>query len=338
MKKTLTINLNGTVFNIDEDAYAALKSYLSDVEKHLPADDSQEIMNDIEARIAELFSDKLRQGKTVVTLDDVNFIIEIMGKPSQYADVEDTNDEKPSDEKEEKKKSSRRFYRDPEKAILGGICAGLEAYTGIDKVLWRIAMIVLTFVGWGLIIPIYFLIWLISPKAVTVAQRLEMSGKDVTIENIKDGFTSAKNYMESDEFKSSAKSIGQRLGEVCMFCFKLVGGFFGVIFGIVGFAILAALIALLVAVIAEPSLSPEFFTGFTAENAIMMLISILLVVGCPIFSIIYGVIRLLTKDKARSAVPQWISLILWLAGLFMLISTAIKSELSPANFKHYNIE
>ena len=182
MKKTLTVNLNSIVFHIDDDAYEMLQTYLSEIAKHFESDqEKKEIMSDIEARIAELLSEKLQKNKNVVTLEDVQEIVEIMGKPSQYAG-EDAETEAPKTDKKQQK--SRRFFRDPENAILGGIAGGLAAYFGWDVTLIRILMVVAVFVGIGFVIPVYIVVWFVAPAAVTASQRLEMQGEDVTVESI----------------------------------------------------------------------------------------------------------------------------------------------------------
>jgi len=129
MKKTLTVNLNNIVFHIDDDAYEMLQVYLADVARHLSEDEKKEVMNDIEARVAELFTERLQKNKNVVNIEDVQEIINVLGKPSQYADGEDTPDTPPVNAE---KKKARRFYRDPENAILGGIGGGIAAYFGWD--------------------------------------------------------------------------------------------------------------------------------------------------------------------------------------------------------------
>ena len=104
MKKTLTVNLNNIVFHIDDDAYEMLQTYLHEIADHFEADDEKaEIMNDIEARIAELFTEKLQKSKNVVNLLDVQEIIEIMGKPSQYTGEDEEEDKTPKAPKSEKK-------------------------------------------------------------------------------------------------------------------------------------------------------------------------------------------------------------------------------------------
>ena len=324
------------VFNIDNDAYTLLDKYLKDIENHLADDESKdEIIADIEARIAELFSARMKSSKDsvkeVITVADVNVIIATMGNPSQFSDNEEKTQEQTSDSKSEKKKTaSHRLYRDPENSMFGGVLAGIAAYFNIDKTIVRIGYLVTTLLGaffgfgWFMIIA-YFVVWIIAPKAVTVAQRLEMRGEDVTIENIKSGFEDAKEFVKSEEFQSNAKSVGERIGQVFKVILKVFGTIFGVIFGIVGFTIVAAIIVALIAVIAHPWAVDWNVAGMSFENGIMALVASLLVVGCPVFAIIYWISRLLSQKRAKSNTPLWISLILWLAGIFMLISVGTNS-------------
>ena len=234
MKKTLTVNLNSIVFHIDDDAYDMLQRYLHEIADHFQSEDEKkEIMADIEARIAELFTEKLQKNKNVVTLSDVEEIIEIMGKPSQYTDDEE---EAPKAQKDDKKQQkSRRFYRDPENSILGGIAGGLAAYFNIDVTWIRIILVLLVFLGVGFIIPIYIVVWFVAPAAVTASQRLEMQGEDVTVENIKTEINNVKNYMDSEKFKSSASTFGERVLEILRWFFKIIFGFVGALMGFIVF-------------------------------------------------------------------------------------------------------
>jgi len=336
MKKTLTVNLNGIVFHIDDDAYDMLQIYLSEISKHFESDEERkEIMNDIEARIAELFTEKLQKNKNVVTLEDVQEIIEIMGKPSQYADEDE---EKAAPKMDKKQQKSRRFYRDPENAILGGIAGGLAAYFGWDVTLIRILMVVSVFIGIGFIIPIYIVVWFVAPAAITASQRLEMQGEDVTVESIKTEINNVKNYMESDKFKQSATTVGERIFEVLRWCFKIVFGFVGAILGFVGLVLVAVLVFLLFLLIIEPSsltgLAPGIMSNwsvFSPENAVLFVISLILVVGCPIFMLVYWGVRFASGRKDSSKTAAWVVFILWLAGLFMFYSVGAKSFINMKN-------
>ncbi len=325
MKKTLTVNLNNIVFHIDDDAYEMLQTYLHEIADHFQSEDEKkEIMNDIEARIAELFTEKLQRNKNVINLEDVQEVVEIMGKPSQYTDEGEEHEEPRSDKKAQR---TRRFYRDPENAILGGIAGGLAAYFNIDVTWIRIILVALVFVGVGIIIPIYIVVWLVAPQAVTASQRLEMQGEDVTVESIKTELNNAKSYVESEKFKQSAATVGERMLEVLRVILKVVFGFVGAILGIAGVVLVGALIFLLFFIIFEPSVINEFFpdlisnwTVITPDKMVMLIISLILLVGCPIFMLIYWAVQIISGRRTLSKTASWVVLILWLAGMFMFYS------------------
>lgn len=338
MKKTLTINLNNIVFHIDDDAYDMLQSYLADVEKHLSDDEKKEVMADIEARIAEIFSDSMKRNKTVINLEDVEEIINVLGKPNQFSsDEEDDANPKTNTQQSagngERRSSSRRFYRDPENAVLGGIASGIAAYFSWDVTWVRIGIILLSLLSIGHGILIYFIVWLIAPKAVTVAQRLEMQGEDVTVENIKSEINNVKNYVESDKFKQSASGFGEKFLEVIRTIIKVLAGFIGGIIGLIGIILAASLLFVLVTLLFVPGIiagfSPEIaaeWTALSGDNGILMVISLLLVIGTPVFMIVYWSINLLgRKNYEHSLTTSLVALLLWTAGLFMLYSVGAKT-------------
>lgn len=183
MKKTDTINLGGIVFHIDEDAYSSLKKYLEKLEKELGKSevDPREVMADIESRIAEILSERLSNVREVVILEDINFVIEIIGEPEI---INDNNKSQGQSHSYYQQRRYRKMYRDPDNRIIGGVCSGLSAYMNIDPVFLRIIAIVLTiFGGSGLVI--YIIFWIILPEANTPAQKLEMRGESFTFENIR---------------------------------------------------------------------------------------------------------------------------------------------------------
>jgi len=330
MKKTLTVNLNNIVFNIDDDAYEMLQIYLSEIARHFDSDDEKkEIMSDIEARIAELFTEKLQKSKNVVTLQDVQEIIEIMGKPSQFTDGDE---EEETTKQEKKQQKSRRFYRDPENAILGGVAGGIAAYFGWDVTLIRILLVILVFIGFGVIIPIYIVVWLVAPPAVTASQRLEMQGEDVTVENIKTEMNNVKSYVESDKFKQSATSVGERILEIMRWCIKILFGFIGAVLGFVGLVLVAALLFALFFLIFEPTafngFAPDLISNWMViapDKAVLLIVSLILVIGCPIFLLIYWGIRFASGRHETSFTATWVVFVLWLAGLFMFYSIGSKT-------------
>ena len=333
MKKTLTVNLNSIVFHIDDDAYDMLQRYLHEIAEHFQSEDEKkEIMADIEARIAELFTEKLQKNKNVVTLSDVEEIIEIMGNPSQYNDEEE---ETPKSSKNDKKhNNSRRFYRDPDGAILGGVAGGLAAYFNLDVTWIRIILVLLVFMSVSFIIPIYIVVWFVAPAAITASQRLEMQGEDVTVENIKTEINNVKNYMESEKFRNSASTAGQKIGRILALLLKIFFGFIGAILGLAGIIVIGALIFALFMIIFEPAVfngfAPDIISNwavFSPEKMILLAVSLILLIGCPIFLFVFWAIRLISgRYRNRSGhTASWVVLILWLAGLFMFYSIGANS-------------
>uniref|UniRef100_UPI0032180EA1 PspC domain-containing protein n=1 Tax=uncultured Draconibacterium sp. TaxID=1573823 RepID=UPI0032180EA1 len=191
MKKTFTINISGSVFHIEEDAYEVLQKYMTNLKHHFGnSEEGKEITADIEARIAELFLEKSTNENNVVTLDWVNEVIETMGTLEDYAEAEE--DAGPT----QQSKRKRRLYRDPEQSVLGGVCGGLAIYFNMDTAILRLIVVLLFFLTSGGALLAYVILWIAVPKAVNTSQRLEMRGEEVTVKNIekfiKDEFNSVK--------------------------------------------------------------------------------------------------------------------------------------------------
>jgi len=181
MKKTLDINIRGTVFHIDEDAYEKLNKYLNEISRHFKSKKGHEdIINDIENRIVELFQQKLTDKKQVINLSDVEEVIGVMGHPS---DFDQDSEEEANPSVDTKKKGPKRLFRDIENRTIGGVCSGLGAYFNVDMLWFRIAFIISVFIG-GAGALVYLVLWIITPPAVTVSEKLEMQGDPVTISNI----------------------------------------------------------------------------------------------------------------------------------------------------------
>ncbi|OFX22760.1 MAG: hypothetical protein A2041_03705 [Bacteroidetes bacterium GWA2_31_9b] len=185
MKKTETINLGGYVFHIDDDAYEILHSYLIAIEKQFATDsDRKEILSDIESRLAELLTETLGNKKDVISKDDLTKVISIMGEPQDFSTTNETETNQSTKSTMSSYETTKRLYRDPENRVLGGVCGGLGAYFNNDPLLFRILFIIIFFgLGSGLII--YLILWIAIPEARTTAQKLEMRGEAITIENIK---------------------------------------------------------------------------------------------------------------------------------------------------------
>jgi phage shock protein PspC (stress-responsive transcriptional regulator) len=181
MKITVSVNLGGYSFNIDEDAYSELKRYLKNLEIHFAGEESSsEILSDIESRMAELFRARLTSYKQVINIADVNEVISIMGSPEDISD-----NEGPSRKEKFSTPGPHRMYRDPDKRIIGGVCSGMGAYWDIEPWIIRVIFIALVMAG-GLGILIYLILYIVLPEAKTTAQKIEMKGAPVNIHNIKE--------------------------------------------------------------------------------------------------------------------------------------------------------
>ncbi len=177
MKMTVNINLGGYAFNLDDDAYERLRQYMKRLEKEFSGEPgAAEIMTDIEGRISELFRMRLNSYKQVITMKDVEEVMAILGSP------EDISGEPAAGAPP---RSQRRIYRDPDRRVFGGVCAGISAYLDWDPLIMRIIFAVMIFAG-GIGVGLYLVLWIVLPEAKTTAQKLEMRGDPVTIGNITD--------------------------------------------------------------------------------------------------------------------------------------------------------
>ena len=179
MKITVSINLGGYSFNIDEDAYAELKRYLKNLELHFAGEESSaEILSDIEARMAELFRTKLTNYKQVIDIGDVHQVITVLGTPEDISD-----NEGPTVRDKFSSPGFHRMYRDNDHRVIGGVCAGIAAYWDIELWLVRVIFFILAMMGVGFLI--YLILYIVLPEAKTTAEKIAMKGNPVNIHNIK---------------------------------------------------------------------------------------------------------------------------------------------------------
>lgn len=217
MKKVVTINIAGRSFYIDEDAFEALEAYLKKLDDwSRKKEGGKEILTDIEGRIRELFEDRIEPATGVISINMVNDIMQTMGQPEDFSD-EQTEDETRGDEKamgsdfssDNRTPPRRRLYRDIDDRVLGGVCSGIAAYFNIDRVVVRILFAILPFLSFGAIIPIYIILWIAIPPALTSSQRLEMKGHDVNISNIEKNIRHEYDNVKQRFQKSTAYRKGE---------------------------------------------------------------------------------------------------------------------------------
>lgn len=240
MNKTVSINLGGLFFHIDEDAYQKLNRYFDAIRRSLSPDGKDEIMNDIEGRIAELLTEKLKNDKQVVSVREVEEVIAVMGQPEDYR----------IDDEEAKATSStsyyapgyvptsRKFYRDGDRGMIAGVCAGIAHYFRIDPLWIRIIFIISPFISFGSSILVYVLLWILIPKAITTTEKLEMTGEPINISNIEKKVKEEINTISDkiknvdyEKFGSNAGRVGERfgntIGEIFSVFFKAIAKVMG---------------------------------------------------------------------------------------------------------------
>lgn len=173
MKKIININLSGRVIPIEDSAYEKLQDYIDSLRRYFANEEGRdEIINDIESRLAELMNDKVRKGAAAITDADVEEIIRSMGRPEDFDAVEEEADnqsqQKQSGPRQEysnqgSRRASGRLYRDTSDKFIAGVCSGIANYLNVDPAIVRILFAIITFGGFGLGFLIYILLWMILP-------------------------------------------------------------------------------------------------------------------------------------------------------------------------------
>lgn len=332
MKKTLTVNLGGTVYHIDEDAYILLDNYLNNLRYHFRKEEgADEIVRDMEARIAELFDEALRSGLQVITIKEVEEVIARMGKPEELNDGEEEN-ASASGEKaygSESTGTSRRLFRNPDDRVLGGVVSGLAAYFGWDVTWTRIVFILAGFLIHGLILA-YLLAWIIIPLAQTATEKLQMRGEPINVENIgrtvTDGFEKVNDYVHSEKPRSALQKLGNGVVAVFGFLLKLCLVLLLICcapFLLLGLVVLSALLMAATGVIVN---LPTFMYNIlpwvdwssvhTIPGVIVGLtVCGLLVVGIPIAGLIQAVMQSFGSWKPMGTSTKVVLVLLWMVAL-----------------------
>lgn len=172
MKRIININLSGRVIPIEESAYEKLQAYVESLRRHFASEAGRdEIINDIESRIAELMNEKIRKGADHIVDADVDEIAASMGRPEDF-DMEETSSTQGQGSQQERssysgyseKTERKRLYRDSDDRIIGGVCSGIANYLNVDPAIVRILFAIITFGGFGLGFVIYFLLWIVLPS------------------------------------------------------------------------------------------------------------------------------------------------------------------------------
>ncbi len=335
MKETKNINLGGQAFTIDHDAYNSLQEYLDALEKHFVPEDAAEVLQDIEMRVAELFNERLQNGKNVISQADVDEIISQLGKPSDFDDEPTADNRETASTTREERKKNRRLFRDGDNMMIGGVCSGIANYLHLDVVIIRLITVAALLIGstsvkwfdfsfnpfhiFSFIFPLYLILWIIVPKAKSTAEKLQMKGEEPSLENISQY---SSNHTEAPVERRGCLGFFLGFLKACMIA---LGVFFGGIFLI---CVFAAFVALLIApfVLIVESDNIDLLSTYLPHMIILGLSMLVFIV-----SIIAALIGLLVHFSRRRSNPNhrpnkagWITcliaFLLSLVGLFITVN------------------
>lgn len=336
MKKTININLAGIHFHIDEDAYYKLSNYLEAIQRSLKnAEGSEEIMQDIEARIAELFTEKIDSNKQVISTRELDEVIAVMGQPEDYQMDEETDEHQTTSDFE--KSNNRKLFRDIDNKYIGGVSSGLGHYLGIDAIWIRLIWILLVFGGLGSPVLVYIILWILIPAAITTSDRLRMTGEPINISNIEKKFKEKFNNVAEEvknadydkygnKIKTGASKFFDGLGDVLKVLLVVFAKFIGVIILLISLSLLISLIAGIISfgniVFWDQIGFSEYFTWIDMSIIPLWLTSLLLflAVGIPLFALFILGLKLLISNLKPLSTTLKISLFsVWVLTIIGLI-------------------
>ncbi|MEO9869300.1 PspC domain-containing protein [Ekhidna sp.] len=440
MKKNISINIGGIIFHIEEEGFDKLKNYLDSVNKYFSSfEDSKEIIEDIEGRIAEIFLSKLDEGKQIITPEDVNDLIATMGttkdfeatienEPEVKTEQKEEAQEEEKTEKEEIPKSgyekAKRLFRDNKRKVIGGVASGIANYFGIDPIWVRLLMLAFLFniFFWGLsgfiflayiilwiaipgsdsldedkaikklfrstddrvlggvsggiasyfgadpvvirvlfVISIflggagiiaYLILWIITPEARSITEKMQMQGEPVTISNIEESVKKSLNVKEGEEnifakillfpFRLIAmifKALGEILGPLLKVAIEVLRIGFGVFLVFLGFVLMITFTISLAVLLGVGGVMESWvhFGDFPASeifNSVssVMVASSYIVSMVPALTIALLGLAVIMKRKVTNAAVAWGLFGLWLIGMIGLAFSI------PAVIRNYSVE
>ncbi|GAB4317484.1 MAG: hypothetical protein Kow00127_09250 [Bacteroidales bacterium] len=208
MQKRIQINLGGERFYITPEALNLLEAWMKRITDYFrDSESSDEIISDIEHRIAELFREDLKDPEDSVEMKSVQKVITTIGTPEEMGGMEEPHFS--GNQKGPEPKSAKRFYRNPDDKLIAGVCSGFGAYFGMDPVWIRLIFIILAVLGVGISILVYIIMWLVVPEARTQAEKNQMYGKPFDFRDFESQVHSELNHLQ-EKFNQFAREIKQK--------------------------------------------------------------------------------------------------------------------------------
>ena len=330
MKKNITINLFGQLYNIDEDAYELLNNYEESLRHHCSKqEDGAEIFNDIEARIAELLSEQKAKGVEAISIEHVQDIIKRIGAPEEI----DREEAELSDGEQVSQKASapKRLYRDMENRMVAGVLAGFANYFGGDRTWWRIGFVLICiplfgffklfhigFMNLGPVIA-YVILVILLPSAATPEDRLRMKGKEITPQTLANEVTDEAqqkmNAATGTDYHRNAR------GCVAGFFSILVAMFQLILIIVCSVACVAILFMLLRLYIVPQAIIGEYFREEQLElmqhPELFWTLGVCALVACliPIYCAVHGLMKKTGRISSMGTLQRVFWLLLWLAAV-----------------------
>jgi phage shock protein PspC (stress-responsive transcriptional regulator) len=313
-------------------------------------------MNDFEARIGELFTEKMSAGADVISISEVENVINQLGNPKDFdydkSDEETANQpfaENTTEQSNNNQPKNKKFFRNPNDKLIGGVCSGVAAYFDWNVILVRLGVVALFFIGMpidlfffpGWLVVLYIALWIIVPNAVTAEQLLQMRGAPVTLENI--GKVVSENVGNKNNFTATSandkniivnQSVSSSNNSGCASTFLKI-----CLIGIGLLILLPVLFALSIVVIVLVAVALGVGTGvlgglipwsndtfLIAQRPELATVGACLLIGIPLFVIIFSIVSAIFKWKPIHKGWKIAGLILWIASIFMLLFSGWKSD------------
>ena len=354
MKKTFQVNINGKIYHIDEDAYSLLQDYLAQLRDAFPGEEGTEIVSDIEFRISEHFDQRVASGANVVVIDDVNYVIGIMGRPDEISEGSELDDEAAAQSSSRPDPApdpagippcrgyteatpppyQKKLFRDERHKVFGGVLAGLAQYMDWDVTVLRVLVVVATIAlsGFHLFWPIilgYLICWMVIPPARSPRQILEMRGEPVTVNNV--GQTVIDNSVPPAAPVPDGNGTVRFINNIFLVIGRVILVFLGVIGGLVCIGtIIVALVVIAGICCYYFASSDSLLYNFTGNHSNpylygWWLVSVFAAVALPAFCLCRAGIATLFKAPAMSW-PSIVAVIIIEA--MLIIAACVLASLS----------
>ena len=351
MDKTININLGGTLFQIDGEAYRILRDYLQAINNRFAnVQGGHETIEDIESRIAEIFQ-SLKGLAGVITRENVDSMISILGKP------EDFDHGEPEQAAPIYTSQKRRLYRNPGDMVVSGVCGGIGAYLDTDPVLFRILFIISAMFGIGLFV--YIALWIAIPVARTDSQKREIFGDDyhkARSEARQPGDYHATvtqdyntRYESSSRLGNAINEIFRAFGRVFYIIFRVFLIIMGVLFVLTGFLFIISYVMIFFfkfpGIFSIDSagvnlLNIPAFLNYVVNPSIVPWIIILtsIAVILPMLALIYWGVKMIFWFHARDGVVSLVALVVWVMTIAALSIIGFNEGVSFAETAKSSVE